>query len=104
MELIGRLNQLKNKLVMNGLENYVDLINETIEYIKAAPVDVKPTRDDFFPLEANAAEPIQIYGGNFYFGENISEKITDKLLRKNEEQAEQESNPPLVSEKNTQKF
>lgn len=104
MELIDKLNQMKTVLVKHNLDSLVDVVNEIIEYIKTMPCDVAPTREDFFPLEADAAEPIQIYGGNFYFGEKISEKIVDLIINNENKNSATEDDPPLVAEKNVQKF
>lgn len=104
MELIDKLNQMKTVLVKNNLDSFVDTVNETIEYIKTMPCDVAPTREDFFPLEADAAEPIQIHGGNFYFGEKISEKIVDLIINNENKNSATEDDPPLVADENAQKF
>ena len=108
MELIDKLNQMKTVLVKHNLDSLVDIVNETIEYIKTMPCDVAPTREDFFPfdvvptLETKAEGPIQIYGGNFYFGVKFSEKIVDSII-KNKNSATEDA-PPLVTDENVQKF
>lgn len=104
MELIEKLKQMKTILVTKNLDSCVDTINETIEYLNAMPGAVAPTREDFSPLEADAAEPIQIYGGNFYFGEKISEKIVDLIIKNENKNSATEDDPPLVADENAQKF
>ena len=99
MELIEKLNQMKSILVSKNLDQLVDTVNETIEYLKAVPTAVAPTVDDFFPLESKESVPIQIYGGNFYFSDEISKEVLNKLFGE-EESTEVEEDPPLVRWKN----
>lgn len=93
MELIEKLNQMKSILVSKNLDQLVDTVNETIEYLKAVPTAVAPTVDDFFPLESKESVPIQIYGGNFYFSDEISKEVLNKLFGE-EESTEVEEDPP----------
>lgn len=100
MELIEKLNQMKSILVSKNLDQLVDTVNETIEYLKAMPTAIAPTADDFFPLESKESVPIQIYGGNFYFSDKISKEVLNKLFGEEEESTEVEGDPPLVHREN----
>lgn len=105
MELIEKLNDMKSALVNNGLEQYVDLINEVIDTINYIPQHNKPTEDDFFPAEleegtANLGVPVNISGGYFFFGKEAIEKYFEYLSDDEIEKAD----PPLKSENSQEKF
>lgn len=105
MELVEKLNDMKSALVNNGLEQYVDLINEVISTIDYIPQHSKPTEGDFFPAEleeatANLGAPVNISGGYFFFGKEAIEKYFEYLSDDEFEKAD----PPLKSENSQEKF
>lgn len=105
MELVEKLNEMKTVLATNGLEQYVDLINEVINTINYIPQHNKPTEDDFFPAEleegtANLGATVNISGGYFFFGKEAIEKYFDYLSDAEIEKAD----PPLESENSQEKF
>lgn len=100
MKLIEKLNQMKSILVSKNLDQLVDTVNETIEYLKAMPTAIAPTTDDFFPSEPESRAPIIIYGGNFYFSDKISKQIIDLILENENKNLVSEDDPPLVKHEN----
>lgn len=95
MELIEKLNQMKSILVSKDLDQLVDTINETIEYLKAVPTAVAPTGDDFFPLqEAKSEQPIVFHDCSVYIGDEIALKSLKKFTSVWDENENEKQSPP----------
>lgn len=95
MELIEKLNQMKSILVSKNLDQLVDTVNETIEYLKAVPTAVAPTVDDFFPLqEAKSEQPIVFHDCSVYIGDDIALKLLEKFNSVWDKNENEKQSPP----------
>lgn len=95
MELIEKLNQMKSILVSKDLDQFVDTINDTIEYLKAVPTAIAPTADDFFPLqEAKSEQPIVFHDCSVYIGDEIALKSLEKFTSVWDENENEKQSPP----------